>query len=137
MRRTGLFAVAALAATASLLGSDAGQAKTFEGTGDPFLPLPGCKSVHRVLVGNVELPPYVVQKFPLDNDAKEHVTTEWPLYDLSEDDSGVPCLMRSVQSNDGIWQAGVAITVVGEWEESTPKTKKQAPAPAQAPQEGA
>jgi hypothetical protein len=134
MRRTGLFAVAVLAATASVLGSDAAQARTFQGTGDAFLPLPGCKSVSRVLVGDVELPPYVAQKFPIDNDAKEHVATEWPLYDLSEDDSGTPCLMRSVQSNDGIWQSGVSITVVGEWEEE-PKTKKQVPA--NSPQGGA
>jgi hypothetical protein len=124
MRRSGLFAVAAIAATASLLGSDAAQARTFEGTDNAFLPLPGCKSVSRVLVGNVELPAYVSQKFPLDNDAKDHVTTEWPLYDLAEDDTGTPCLMRSVQSNDGIWQAGVQITVVGEWE-PLPEEKKK------------
>lgn len=124
MRRTGLFAVAALAATASMLGSESAQARTFEGTGDAFLPLPGCKSVSRVLVGNVEIPAYVSQKFPTDNDAKDHVTAEWPLYDLSEDDTGTPCLMRSVQSNDGIWQAGVKITVVGEWEPLSEVKKK-------------
>lgn len=124
MRRSGLFAVAAIAATASMLGSEAAQARTFEGTGNGFLPLPGCKSVSRVLVGNVEMPAYVSQKFPVDADAKNHVSADWPLYDLSEDETGTPCLMRSVQSNDGIWQAGVQITVVGEWETPVEEKKK-------------
>jgi hypothetical protein len=89
--------------------------REFKGDGTPFLKLPGCVSITRVKVGTTELPPYVTNKFPLDADAKEHVSSDWPLYDLSTDETGTPVLVRSVQSNDGIWQEGVTISVTGEW----------------------
>ena len=124
--RTGLFPVVATAAAALALGADSASARTFLGSGDAFLKVPGCRSVSRVLVGNIEIPAYITQKFPTDNDAKEHVATDWPLYDLSQDETGQPVLLRSVQSNDGIWQEGVEITVVGEWEPEVEKAANAA-----------
>lgn len=114
--RAGLFS-AMLVAT-HVAGDDAPRAQTFSGTGQPFLPVPGCKRVDRVFVSGIELPAYVTQRFPTDADAKEHVQSDWPLWDLGEDATGQPVLLRSVQSNDGIWQEGAQIVVVGEWEEA-------------------
>ena len=123
MSRAGLFS-APLVPT-HIAGDDAPRAATFTGTGQPYLPVPGFKRVDRVFVSGIELPAYIKQKFPIDSDAKEHVSAEWPLWDLSEDAAGQPVLLRSVQSNDGIWQEGATIVVVGEWDEAAePAAKK-------------
>lgn len=98
-----------------LSAQERANTREFRGDGTPFLKLPGCISVSRVIVGTVELPAYVNNRFPLDADAKEHISADWPLYDLSTDETGMPVLVRSVQSNDGIWQEGVTICITGEW----------------------
>lgn len=103
---------------------DAKRVREFKGDGTPFLKVPGCKSVDKVFVGGVELPATVSHKFPLDADGKDLVAQEWPMYDLAADEAGTPTLLRSVQSNDGIWQDDVRITVLGEWEDEKKPVKK-------------
>jgi hypothetical protein len=108
--------------------NDAKRAREFKGSGTPFLKVPGCKSVEKVFVGGTELPASIKHRFPVDADGKDLVSQEWPMYDLSADEVGTPTLLRSVQSNDGIWQDGISVTVVGEWDDEKKPARAKAPA---------
>lgn len=124
---SGLFAT--MARPEDLVGQDeAKRAREFKGNGTPFLKVPGCKSVEKVFVGGTELPATITQKFPVDADAKDLVSQEWPMYDLSPDETGTPTLLRSTVSNDGIWQDGISITVVGEWDDEKKPARAKASA---------
>jgi hypothetical protein len=123
----GLFAT--MERPADLVGQDeAKRAREFKGNGTPFLKVPGCKSVDKVFVGGTQIPASVTHKFPVDADGKELISQEWPMYDLTADEIGTPTLLRSVQSNDGIWQDGVSITIVGEWDDEKKPAKAKTPA---------
>lgn len=106
-----------------------GEAKTFTGDGTGRLSIPGCRAVAQVFVGGMEIERYHENKHPLDNTERpEYIKQSIPLWDLSETEDGIPCLVRNMQSNDGIWQDGATITVVGEWTadpaETLPKGKR-------------
>lgn len=92
------------------------RTRPFDGTGTPYLKVPGLKSVSGVRVGTLDLPLEMVIRFPA-NEALEQGVTRLPVVALDRDDAGCPVLLRSILSNDGIWQAGEKnIFVTGEWE---------------------
>lgn len=104
------------------------EVRSFVGDGTPYLPLPGCKSVSSVRVSGVEVPPFVENKFPVgQGDNQEFIRQLWPLYELSAAEDGTPVLLRSVQSNDGIWQQGAVVTIGGEWEAAEPGSASEKP----------
>lgn len=92
--------------------------KTETGLGTPYLKVPGLKALLSVRVGNTVIPMEIAQRFPANNDFTDKIRTSWPMVSVVRDpEDGQPVLLRSVQSNDGIWQEGVPIYVGGEWEE--------------------
>ena len=114
MSSSALFpALAAVAAAATL---DTARARVFKGTGTGLLPVPGLMEVNEVRVAGVILPRQIMQEFPGDLESKTLVHQARPLWDVAEGQDGKPVLVRSGASNDGIWQKGVEITVVGDWE---------------------
>ena len=123
----GLFPTSAVA-TDFLTEEERFSARSFKGEGQPFLVLPGCKSVERVFVGGAEVPAYVTHQIPLDADGKQLKDVEYPLWTLAQADTGETILLRARFSNDGIWQEA-DITVVGEFEEEKKPVKTKAPAP--------
>lgn len=99
------------------------NARQFVGTGTPFLMVPGCRAVTDVWVRETKLPEEIVNMVPMDADGKILERQAHPCFLLVTAPDGIPVLLRSKQSNDGIWQENVAITVAGEWDEAVPKPK--------------
>ena len=95
---------------------DASKARVIKGDGTGILSVPGLTALDEVRVAGIVLPRYVEQEFPADLESKTLVRQNRPLWDVAEGEDGGPILVRSGASNDGIWQKGVEITVVGDWE---------------------
>lgn len=93
----------------------AANRRTFVGDGTPFLRVPGLLKVHGVRVSGVEIPLVEEREIPVDGTLSQVRVMQLPMIDLQEDENGVPTLLRSMNSNDGIWQPGVPIQVTGEW----------------------
>jgi hypothetical protein len=89
--------------------------RPFVGDGTPYLKVPGLKKVTSVRIGRQDLPLEHTQDFPHPSNPKTTVSKTDPLVDLQFADDGTPVLLRSVQSNHGLWQAGVTVYVGGEW----------------------
>lgn len=101
--------------------------REFKGNGTPYLPVPGLLDVTGVRIGTQEIPLTLRQKFPesASNFAQKY-DVELPLIQLVHDTNGQPILLRSQQSNNGVWQEGVTIYVAGEWDEKKrPATKAE------------
>jgi len=97
-----------------------GAVKQFKGDGTHFLTVVGLKELIGVRIGSCTIPLEIEQQFPDNskpNDGHNFITTKLPLVALQHDESGTPILLRSTQSNHGIWQEGATIYVTGEWEE--------------------
>lgn len=104
--------------------ADLSQYKKFIGNGSSALPVPGCKTVEAVIVGNLRLPETREEKVPTNADQTEFEDVSYPMYKLVQSESG-PVLVRSVVSNDGRWQDGTPIYVLGEFEgDAIAKPKK-------------
>lgn len=130
----GLFPTTGVA-TDFLNEGERGTARVFQGEGQPHVFLPNCRSVERVFVGSSEVPAYVTHEIPMDADGKVLEKVEYPLWTLAPTEDGQIVLLRANLSNDGIWQAGAEITVIGEWEEEAPSkpSKKSATPPTPPP----
>lgn len=89
--------------------------RQFVGDGTPLLKVPGLKEVTSVRVGSADIPLSIEERVPTDPDAKLHQTVEVALIKLDKLEDGTPVLMRSVKSNNGMWQNGVAVYVGGKW----------------------
>lgn len=123
----GLFPTSGIASD-FLTEGERGTARSFTGEGQPMLIIDGCKGVERVFVGGAEIPPYVSHQVPMDADGKVLKEVEYPLYTIAKAETGETVLLRANLSNDGIWQEGVEITVVGQWDE-LPEVTAQNPGP--------
>lgn len=96
------------------------NARTFLGSGGNLLLVPGCRQVDAVRVGNTAVPEFIDEEYPVGFDSNGVPSLEGhrvPLYQLVETEDG-PALQRSVKSNDGIWQSGETVVVVGVWSDS-------------------
>ena len=89
--------------------------RQFVGDGSPVLKVPGLKEVTSVRVGTADIPLTMTEQVPIDVDAKRHETHEIALIKLDKAPDGTPILMRSIKSNNGMWQAGVPVFVGGKW----------------------
>lgn len=106
-----------------------GTVKQFKGNGTAFLKAPGLKSISHIRVGMLDMPLLEVRRYPANDNFEEKISQTRPLVMVETDENGVSTVMRSAESNDGIWQDGVQIWIWGEWEEkSAPATKPSAPA---------
>lgn len=92
----------------------------FVGNGTASLELPGCKKVRRVFIGDQELPEKIeeVQPYEFGEIPKTSEQLMWKL----ERDGGTPILLRSLKSNDGIWQDGQAVFIDGDFEKPAAAT---------------
>lgn len=111
----------------------AGVARTFtvpatpSKQGDSILRVPGLKRVYKVFLGKMELPEFQGFSFPkgiTDEEFKNKVYVEWPVYKLDKAEDGSEALLRAEWSNDGKWQEGVPITIYGDWEDEKAKAGK-------------
>jgi len=74
------------------------------------------KSLTGVRVGEHEMPLTLHEEYPTDlSENPKRESVEIPLVSLREE-AGEQVLVRSVKSNDGIWQDGARFVVSGVWE---------------------
>lgn len=90
--------------------------REFEGTGTPYLPVPGLKSLEKVRIGATEIPLSIIERVPVDANATIHEDVTIEMIRLEEGPGGTPVLLRNIKSNDGMWQAGMKIYVTGKWD---------------------
>lgn len=98
----------------------AGDVRTFVGDGTPYLKTPGLRVVISVRCGTAPIPLVIEQEFPEDQTLTRIVKRPTPLIRRELLLDGTPVLLRGVQSNDGIWQAGEPVYVRGEWDDAKP-----------------
>lgn len=96
------------------------NARTIRVTNENYLAAPGLRKVETVFLGHVELPPVSTRPFSKQELGKEEemVDTEVPMLQLGDMPDIGTVLLRSIWSNDGKWQVGTDVTVIGEWDES-------------------
>ncbi len=107
--------------------------KEFKGDGSALLREPGLKKVNRVRVGATELPKSIKESVPTDLTHSKFEEHEFDMYQLDVDGTGTPVLLRSIKSNDGLWQDGVSVYIDGEWEKPADGKKADAKKPADTP----
>jgi hypothetical protein len=95
--------------------------KEFTGDGSPGLRVKGLKEVHSVQIGRIQVPIERDYKFPHNADFAQKVQITLPHVMIVEGPDGEALLMRSVHSNDGVWQKGEKIYVGGVWEADAPE----------------
>jgi hypothetical protein len=94
--------------------------RTFVGEGTLFLKVPGLKSLEAVYMGREQLHRTDVRRYPIDPNHTQFENDELPLVQFTHLPDGTPVLLRSVISNDGIFQSGFMFSVQGEWDDAVP-----------------
>jgi len=98
-----------------------GSIREFLGDGTAYLRVPGLKEVKSVQIGRTGIPLEQDYQFPHNSNFQQKVQITFPFVSVQPGPDGVKVLLRSVHSNDGIWQAGQKIYVGGVWDD-TPVT---------------
>jgi hypothetical protein len=80
--------------------------------------LPGCTSVTEVRLNGQVIPPYVDEKVLDDLTFQNRSPVRLPLWQLIHGENG-PMLVRSMKSNDGAWQVGSTVSIMGTWNDGT------------------
>ncbi len=91
--------------------------RMFKGDGTPFLKVTGLKRLEACRAGSVSIPLEEVRRMPVNSAHTEHTNVTVPMVDVQHGPDGA-VLLRSIMSNDGIWQEGVPVFVSGEWDDS-------------------
>jgi hypothetical protein len=101
---------------------EAKNVREFVADGTPELRVPGLISLESVRIGTTSIPLERDYKLPSNGNFTEKVNITLPqvAHDVTPD--GVPILLRSKHSNDGIWQKGAKVYVAGEWESEAQPT---------------
>lgn len=86
-----------------------------------FVLLPGCLSVEDIKLDGVTIPQYIEEEVLSDLTDKRFHTLRIALWDVVQNEQG-PALVRSLKSNNGKWQIGSRISVLGKWADA-PATK--------------
>jgi hypothetical protein len=94
---------------------DAGDVRTFSGDGTPYLRVPGLKEVKSVRVGATLLPQTLPVTLPVNPQLTQFAHADLPMVQLVANQAGEEILLRNQMSNDGVWQAGAAVSVGGVW----------------------
>jgi hypothetical protein len=102
----------------------AANTRAFAGDGTPYLKVPGLLAVIAVRVNHAELPLSETREYPTDHTHQRLMAEEFATVSLQHSQDGCPILLRSILSNDGMWQKDEPIYVTGDWADSVP-----APAP--------
>jgi hypothetical protein len=108
----------------------AGDTRVFVGDGTSYVKVAGLQELQGVRIGSCEIPLEAPFAFPEFGNLPQKVRTSWPLVTVAIDPSDdTPVLIRSQQSNDGIWQQGERIFVRGVWDAAVAKQRKRLPLP--------
>lgn len=91
------------------------NARVFKGDGTPYLRVPGLVALEKVVIGNMTIPFSEARAYPIDVSLQRHQTVQEPLIHVTRDNDGTPVIMRSLVSNDGLWQKDANVTVIGCW----------------------
>src|SRR5205085_2256456 len=95
--------------------------REFEGSGTPYLKVPGLVSLSAVRVGQAEVPLAHEITYPVSaGDPPQMKTETLDLVRLETLADGTPVLLRNIVSNDGMWQTGVKVYVTGQWQGDKP-----------------
>lgn len=89
--------------------------RQFDGDGTPYLKVPGLMKVESVRIGKTSLPLEMEMEWPTDPSLTTIQKAMVPFVVLEHTEEGEAVLLRSMQSNDGIWQKGQKIFVTGAW----------------------
>lgn len=87
--------------------------RTFVGNGTNLLPVPGLRSLTSVRIGDIAIPLSINEDAPVDSTGRTE-TNVVPLVRIVETREGV-MLQRGLRSNNGIWQQGANIHIIGVW----------------------
>jgi hypothetical protein len=101
------------------LVADGVEVREFLGDGSAVLLVPGLQSLVSVQVGRTPIDLTRDYQFPVNSDFYRKVTTTLPQAAVVAGDDGVPILVRSKHSNDGVWQKGETVFVGGIWSDSS------------------
>ena len=102
-----------------------GKCREFVGSGTPHLRVAGLVGdPEAVRVDMIDLPTRLPMRFPDNHLNGKTVPTDMPILRVEIDSDGTPVLLRSMISNDGVWQKGHKVFVWGEWEDAA-----EAPSP--------
>lgn len=82
-----------------------------------FVELPGCVNIKEIRLDGILLPSFE-DRDVLDNKQGKTRPIRVPLYALMQSIHGT-VLVRSEQSNDGVWQVGSTLWVDAEWEDES------------------
>ncbi|MBS1727380.1 MAG: hypothetical protein JST51_11715 [Armatimonadetes bacterium] len=99
--------------------------RKFKGDGQPFIRIQGVQKVHRVFVGTQEVPEFRHDTVLTDPAGTRTSVTEIPLWKYAIGPDGVPILLRSKVSHDGIWQDRADIYIDGDFDDATTVTSGQ------------
>jgi hypothetical protein len=117
------------------------NARVFDGSGNSVLLTPGLQLVQSIEIDGVELPLEIEEAYVSSATGQTESVTI-PLIQTVHVAEGIG-IQRSVKSNDGVWQAGSRIVVVGVWDDTPasaqPQTLSEAlhgDAPSFAPSQG-
>ena len=95
-----------------------GRTRAFQATGGYLLPVPGLQKLEAVRIGTVEIPLKAPRPFHMQVKGQQPgpvmQEVDMVMHQITADFGSV--LLRSVYSNDGIWQDGATIFVTGEWD---------------------
>jgi hypothetical protein len=91
-------------------------------SGTMELHVPGCKRVMSVRIGNTFIPEKLDYLAPDSQNFTKKLPVSLPAYGLDRNYEGKPVLRRNPISNDGVWQAGQTVYVVGDWEDDKADT---------------
>ena len=96
-----------------------GKCREFVGNGTPHLRVDGLiGDPEAVRVDMIDLPLRLKMRFPDNHLNGQTVHSDMPVLRVETDSDGTPVLLRSIISNDGLWQKGHKIFVWGDWAES-------------------
>lgn len=102
--------------------------RVFQGTGTPYLPVPGLSAVESVALEGIILPETIEYEVPVDPSLRRLEKHVEPTVLLDTALDGTPVLRRHMMSNDGIWQKGHPIYVCGRWQGTEPEPPAASPA---------
>jgi hypothetical protein len=102
------------------------RTKKFLGTGNEFLIVPGLVKLEGVRIGQQEIPLTEERAYPTDANGQFLDKVNEEIISVQAMPDGRPVLLRSVLSNDGVWQKGAAIYVTGEWNEDKAQSEATA-----------
>lgn len=95
------------------------RARTFTVDNERFIAVPGLSNIEACFIDGVEIPLTQERPFWEEKPGKEAepVMHEVPMLQLSDVPDVGTVLVRAVWSNNGIWQIGSKVVIVGDWTE--------------------